>query len=183
MLLHSAESKMATDPVTNDPMTSAGRDLLEILREDHLKIDELFGRYGEAGESGEKLDVVQRIYRELMPHARAEEEIFYPALRDAGSDEAMVEEAHSEHAAAKKTLQSILNAGPGDMTYDMKVKMLQKEIQHHVREEETELFQEARDAGLDLARLGQRFLQRKQELMPEIERELGIGGNGSTPSM
>lgn len=165
------------------PMTSAGRDLLEILRQDHLKIDELFGRYGDAGDSAEKLRIVQQIYRELMPHAQAEEEIFYPALRDAASDEAMVEEAYDEHAAAKKTLASILGAAPSDMTYDMKVKMLQKEIQHHVREEETEIFQEARDCGLDLAELGQRFLQRKQELMPEIERQLGrTGGNGEMRS-
>jgi hemerythrin superfamily protein len=164
------------------PMTSAGRDLLEILRQDHLKVDELFGRYADADDSGEKLRIVQQIYRELMPHAQAEEEIFYPALRDAASDEAMVEEAYSEHAAAKKTLASILNAAPGDMTYDMKVKMLQKEIQHHVREEETEVFQEARDCGIDLTELGQRFLQRKQELMPEIDRQLGRTGNGEMGS-
>jgi hemerythrin superfamily protein len=166
------------------PMTGTGRDLIEILRQDHLKVDELFGSYAAATHASEKLQIVQQIYRELMPHAQAEEEIFYPALRDAGSDEAMVEEAYSEHAAAKKTLESILNAAPDDLTYDMKVKMLQKEIQHHVREEETELFQEARDSGLDLAQLGERFLQRKQELMPALERQLGrTGGNGSTPTM
>ena len=170
--------------MATSPMTSTGNDLLEILRQDHLKVDELFGEYANATDAPEKRRIVQQIYRELMPHAQAEEEIFYPALRDAASDEAMVEEAYSEHAAAKKTLASILSAQPDDLTYDMKVKMLQKEIQHHVREEETEIFQEARDSGLDLAQLGQRFLERKQELMPEIERELGhTGGNGSAPPL
>jgi hemerythrin superfamily protein len=170
--------------MATNPMSSAGHDLLEILRQDHLKVDELFGEYANASEASEKLRIIQQIYRELMPHAQAEEEIFYPALRDAASDEAMVEEAYSEHAAAKKTIESILNASPDDMTYDMKVKMLQKEIQHHVREEETEIFQEARDSGLDLAQLGQRFMARKQELMPMIEQQLGnAGGNGSTESM
>ena len=168
--------------MATQPMTSAGRDLLEILRQDHLKVDELFGRYAAADDAGEKLHVVQQIYRELMPHAQAEEEIFYPALRDAGSDEAMVEEAYGEHAAAKKTLESILAAAPDDLTYDMKVKMLQKEIQHHVREEETEIFQEARDSGLDLAELGQRFLERKQALLQAIDRR-GRTGNGPMPSM
>jgi hemerythrin superfamily protein len=162
--------------MATNPMTGAGEDLLEILRQDHLKVDELFGQYAAATASDEKLRVVRQIYRELMPHAQAEEEIFYPALRDAASDEAMVEEAYGEHAAAKKTLESILAAAPDDMTYDMKVKMLQKEIQHHVREEETELFQEARDAGLDLSELAQRFMQRKQELMPLIEQQLGSSG-------
>lgn len=158
---------MATNPVT-----SAGEDLLEILRQDHLKVDELFGRYADTHDDAEKLRIVQQIYLELLPHAQAEEELFYPQLRDAGSDEAAVEEAYSEHAAAKKTIEAILSGSPDDMTYDMKVKMLQKEIQHHVREEETELFQEARDSGLDLAQLAQSFLRRKQELRPQFEQQL-----------
>lgn len=168
--------------MATNPMTSAGTDLIEILREDHLRVDELFGEYANATEPREKRRIVEQIYRELIPHAQAEEEVFYPALREAASDEAIVEEAYSEHAAAKKTLASILSAEPDDLTYDMKVKMLQKEIQHHVREEETEIFQEARDSGLDLVELGRRFLQHKQELMPSIEQQLGrTGGNGSTP--
>ena len=170
--------------MATNPMTSADQDLLEILRQDHLKIDELFGRYAAAKDEREKLRIVQQIYRELMPHAQAEEEVFYPALRDAASDEAMVEEAYSEHAAARKTLESILNGSPDDMTYDMKVKMLQKEIQHHVREEETELFQEARDSGLDLDQLAERFMHRKQELMPQFEQQLGgMSRGGPTPSL
>ena len=169
--------------MATNPMTSADQDLLEILRQDHLKIDELFGRYAAAEDEREKLRIVQQIYRELMPHAQAEEEVFYPALREAASDEAIVEEAYSEHAAARKTLESILNGSPDDMTYDMKVKMLQKEIQHHVREEETELFQEARDSGLDLDQLAERFIQRKQELMPQFEQQLGGMSRGPTPSL
>lgn len=159
--------------MATNPMTSADQDLLEILRQDHLKVDELFGRYADTDDNAEKLRIIRQIYLELMPHAQAEEELFYPALRDVGSDEAAVEEAYSAHAAAKKTLEAILGGSPDDMTYDMKVKMLQKEIQHHVREEETELFQEARDSGLDLARLSGRFLQRKQELMRQFEQQLG----------
>jgi len=167
--------------MATNPMTSAGQDLLEILRQDHLKVDELFGRYADTDDNAEKLRIVQQIYLELMPHAQAEEEIFYPALRDAGSDEAAVEEAYSEHAAAKQTLEGILAGSPEDLTFDMKVKMLQKEIQHHVREEETELFQEARDSGLDLAQLSQRFLQRKRELMSQFQQQLG--STGPTPSL
>lgn len=162
--------------MATDPMTSAGQDLLEILRQDHLKVDELFGQYADTTDDAEKLNIVRQIYLELMPHAQAEEEIFYPALRDAGSDEATVEEAYSEHAASQKTLEAILSGSPDDLTFDMKVKMLQKEIQHHVREEETELFQEARDSGLDLAQLSQRFVQRKQELMQQFQQQLGPAG-------
>lgn len=162
--------------MATNPMPSAGQDLLEILRQDHLKVDELFGQYAAATDEAGKLRIIHQIYLELMPHSQAEEEIFYPALRDAGSDEAAVEEAYSEHAAAKKTIEAILSGSPDDMTFDMKVKMLQKEIQHHVREEETELFQEARDSGLDLGQLSRQFMQRKQELKAQFERQLGSMG-------
>lgn len=156
------------------PLASAGsQDLLELLRNDHLMVDELFGRYSAAESDTEKLSIVQQIYLELMPHAQAEEEIFYPALRDAASDEGAVEDAYTEHAAAKKTLETIMNASPDELSYDMKVKMLQKEIQQHVREEETILFQEARDAGLDLMELGRQVAERKQALRRQFESELG----------
>lgn len=155
--------------------SASANDLLEILRQDHLKVDELFGQFANAADDFEKRRIVEQIALELLPHAQAEEEIFYPALRNAASDASSVDEAYSEHAAAKKTLQSILDGAPSDMAYDMKVTMLQKEIQHHVREEETELFQEARDAGLDLDGLGQQLKQRKMEIRQSIRSDLGLG--------
>lgn len=164
--------------MATNPMPRAGRDILDIIHDDHQKIDALFGRYAEAVDAAEKLRIVQQIYRDLLPHAQAEEEIFYPAIAEAGSVDDAVDEALCEHAAARKTLQSILACSPGDLTYDMKVKMLQKEIQHHVREEETELFQEARDAGLDLEMLGELFVARKAELAPAIEEQLASTGSG-----
>lgn len=155
------------------PMPIAGDDILSIIHDDHQKIDALFADYADASNDTAKLEVVRRIYLALLPHAQAEEEIFYPALAAAAGDDDAIEEAIGEHAAAKKTLESILAASPADPTYNMKVRMLQKEIQHHVREEETELFAEARDAGLDLEALGRRFIERKAELAPQFEQQLG----------
>ena len=89
----------------------------------------------------------------------------------------MVEEAYAEHAAATKAFESILNAAPNDVTYDIKVRMLQREVQHHVREEETEIFEAARDAGLDLDELGQRFEERKLDLKTSFDERLsGLNG-------
>ncbi len=153
-------------------MPIAGDDILSIIHDDHQKIDALFADYAKASDDAAKLDIVRQVYRALLPHAQAEEEIFYPALADASSPDA-IEEAFGEHAAAKKTLESILAASPADPTYNMKVRMLEKEIQHHVREEETELFAEARDAGLDLEALGRKFVERKAELTPLVEQQLG----------
>lgn len=158
--------------MATNPLPIAADDLLSMIHEDHQRIDALFADYAGAIGEAAKLAIVREIYRQLLPHAQAEEEIFYPALAEAGGDHDAVEEAFGEHAAAKKTLESILAASPADMTYDMKVRMLQKEIQHHVREEETELFAEARDAGLDLEALGRRFIERKAELAPLYEQQL-----------
>jgi hemerythrin superfamily protein len=163
--------------MATNPTAATGGGLLEQLRQDHLKVDELFARYADAEGDAAKLAIVQQIYLELIPHATAEEEIFYPALRDAGDAEVDddVAEAYNEHAAAKKTLEAILRGEPDDMTYDLKVKMLQKAIQHHVREEETALFQEARDLGLDLAALDKRVLARKMELKQMLQGDLSAG--------
>ncbi len=154
------------------PMSAASEDLVAILKRDHLLIDELFGQYGHAENDAQKLKVVTELWLNLMPHAKAEEEVVYPAIRDAGDDEGFVEQLYDEQAAAEKTLLSILRGDPDDMTYDMKVKMLQKAIQSHVREEETIMVQQAVDAGLDLVALGRDFDRRKQELKPVFERQL-----------
>lgn len=158
--------------MATSPMSAAGRNLVDILREDHLKIDELFGRYGNTDDDAEKLAIVENIYLDLLPHAKAEEEIVYPAVRDAGDDEAFIEDLYDEQAAAEKTIESILRSEPDDLTFDMKVKMLQKSIQQHVREEETVMVQQMQDAGLDLTDLGRRFEQRRTELRPDFARQL-----------
>jgi len=164
--------------MATNPMPIAADDMLSIIHDDHQRIDALFADYATAAGDDAKRGIVREIYRQLLPHAQAEEEIFYPALAEAGSNDDAVEEAFGEHAAARKTLESILAASPADMTYDMKVRMLQKEIQHHVREEETELFAEARDAGLDLEALGRRFVQRKAELAPLFDQQLDSASGG-----
>lgn len=152
--------------MATQPTPVSGDDILSILHDDHQKIDALFASYADASDDATKLVLVRQLYRDLLPHTQAEEEIFYPALVQAAADPDAVEEAFGEHAAITKTLESILAASPDDPTYNMKVRMLHKEIQHHVREEETELFAEARDVGLDLEALGLRFSARKAELAP-----------------
>ena len=79
--------------------TAGAGDLLEILRQDHLKVDELFGQFSNASGEAEKRRIVEQIALELLPHTQAEEEIFYPALRNALSDEANVDEAYSEQSS------------------------------------------------------------------------------------
>jgi hemerythrin superfamily protein len=101
------------------------------------------------------------VQRSLTRHASAEEEIFYPAVRKAvkeGGD--LVDEATVEHASAKDLIAQIQQMSAEDDLFDAKVKVLSEQIEHHVKEEEEEMFPKARKSSLDLAALGEQIAAR-----------------------
>lgn len=116
--------------------------------------------------------LAQKICLELTKHATAEEEIFYPAVRRASKEnEDVIDEATVEHASAKELIAQIFAMEPSDDLYDAKVKVLSEQINHHVQEEEGDMFPKARDANLDLASLGEEIAARKAEItLPEPSR-------------
>jgi len=111
------------------------------------------------------LALAARICRELTVHAQIEEEIFYPAAREVLRDEDLIDEATVEHASAKDLIAQIESSSPGDDLFDAKVKVLGEYINHHVKEEQNELFPKMRQTSLDLTEIGQRMMARKQELL------------------
>ncbi len=102
--------------------------------------------------SGRQL--AEQICQMLTVHATAEEEIFYPAVRAADVDEDLLDEAEVEHASAKDLIAQIQSMSPEDDLYDAKVTVLGEYINHHVEEEEGEMFPKARRAKVDLVGLG-----------------------------
>ncbi len=160
------------------PSTSArkgaktqAQDAIAILSADHQKVQALFEQYEalkEDGDSEEKSALAAQICLELTVHAQAEEEIFYPAVREAIEDDDLMDEAEVEHASAKDLIAQLSEADPEDDLYDAKVKVLGEYINHHVEEEEGEMFPKARKAKVDLAALGAEIEARKEELMAEI---------------
>ena len=94
---------------------------------------------------------------------RRSKEIFYPALREAMDEEDLMDEADVEHASAKELIAQLEQMRPGDDHYDAKVTVLAEYIDHHVKEEEGEMFTQARKADLDSAALGEELLARKIE--------------------
>ena len=101
-------------------------------------------------------------------HATIEEEIFYPAARAVAAAPTLLDEALVEHASAKALIAQIRDMQADDALYDAKVRVLGEYIDHHVREEENELFPRCRSAGVDLPALGRRLRARKDELMGEM---------------
>jgi hemerythrin superfamily protein len=116
----------------------------------------------------ERQALAERICAMLTVHATIEEEIFYPAAREAEVENDLLDEARVEHASAKDLIAQIQGMGPADDLYDAKVTVLGEYIDHHVQEEEGEMFPKCRRANMDLAGLAAALADRKAELMAEI---------------
>lgn len=151
------------------------KDAIEMLTADHKKVLKLFKDYEklkEGGSKAKKSDLATTICLEITVHSMLEEEIFYPAVRAAIDDDDMMDEALVEHAGAKDLIDQLQEMEPGDQLYDAKVTVLGEEIEHHVGEEEKEMFKKAKKAKLDMAELGEQMMQRKQVLMEELGGQL-----------
>lgn len=148
-------------------MNAKTTDAIAMLTGDHREVKDLFAQYDKLGDKayGKKKTIADDICTSLTMHAMVEEEIFYPAVREAVRDaDALMDEAEVEHASAKDLIAQIQEMDPEDDFYDAKVKVLGEQIEHHVKEEEEEMFPKAKKAGLDLAALGDEMLRRKEEI-------------------
>ena len=143
---------------------------IELLKKDHQKVAGLFKKYEAAKDdsSSEKEELFRMINRELDVHARIEEEIFYPAAKQAPSEEAkdLVAEAGEEHKQIKTLLAELDGMDADDEQFDAKMTVLMEDVEHHVEEEQDELFPKVRKAlGNDrLEDLGRQLEARKQSL-------------------
>lgn len=141
-----------------------------MLKEDHDRVLELLHRFGRARREAQKQSLADRICADLTLHAQIEEEIFYPALREATGEHDLVDEAEVEHGSAKLLIAQIRSGKVGDPQWDARVKVLGEYVRHHIREEQREIFPRARAAkALDLREMGERIARRKHAgPMPEV---------------
>jgi hypothetical protein len=144
--------------------SSAPRDAIALLRADHQTVQELFDRFEKTRGDDRKGKLAEQICNELTVHAQIEEEIFYPAAREALREEDLIDEATVEHQSAKDLIAQIQGSKPGEELFDAKVKVLGEYIKHHVKEEQNEMFAQVRKTKLDLSELGERLQMRKDEL-------------------
>ena len=145
------------------------QDALALLKEDHREVEKLFKDYESAKGEGRKEKLARQICLELTIHTKIEEEIFYPACKDK-VEEDLLKEAYVEHDAAKLLIAEIeAGTGQSDDFFDAKVQVLGEQIDHHVKEEEGDLFPEVRKADIDLKGLGEQLAERKKELMKDYK--------------
>jgi hypothetical protein len=160
----------------NAAKNGASQDAIALLKADHREVSDMFEEFEGLSDRSRvsKKKLADKICKALIAHTTIEEEIFYPAVREAlqgKDDEAddMMDEAIVEHAAAKDLIKQILEMQPDEDLYDAKVKVLSEEIEHHVKEEEEEMFKEVtEETDLDLVALGQEMALRKQEVLATL---------------
>lgn len=151
------------------PGTTA--DAIALLKADHRKVEGLFKQFEKADDNRQKQKLAQEICTELTVHATIEEEIFYPACKDAVEDD-LEHEAYVEHDGAKVLIAEIAQGNPDDEFYDAKVTVLSEMIKHHVKEEEKPgegFFAQARKSDVDMEGLGKQMQSRKDQLLLAIK--------------
>lgn len=146
-------------------------DATKLLEKDHRGLKALFGKYEKAGDRAfaTKAELVASLKVELDAHAAIEEEIFYPAMKSARSEDARetVREGVEEHEIIKRLLDELAELRPENEQYDAKVKVLTETVEHHTGEEEEEMFVEARKlfSKERLEELGDLMERRKEALL------------------
>lgn len=157
------------------------KDAVELLKDDHRRVEALFQQFQDADNPAEKRRIVDRVAYELIVHSLIEERLFYPACRGK-IENAQLDEAQVEHDGVKLLLIDLRDASLGDSYFDAKVTVLSEYVKHHVAEEEKRgdgIMDAARKAGVDLEALGKEIAARK----PEIAERVGRDFVPDTPSL
>jgi hemerythrin superfamily protein len=146
------------------------KDVLALIEADHRKVEELFEQLEKAKSAKKTYEFLTQIYKEVNLHARAEELVFYPAMREYDETTEFIEEAESEHEEAEILLEQIKGMSPSDEQFQDKIEQLKEAIQHHVEEEESEIFKAVRECmdADQLKSLGQEFQEAKSKLEQEV---------------
>jgi len=141
-------------------------DAFELLKNDHKKVSQLFEEI-ESASGPSKKQLFNQLKSELDLHAHVEEKIFYPALENKEESRDITLEAYEEHKVVKDLLAELASGSPSD-EWNAKLKVLRENVEHHVEEEEGELFDKAEDVLSDeqIERLG-------EEMEAEKERQGG----------
>ena len=133
-------------------------DAFSLLKADHRKVAELFQQL-ESATGKQKLTVFDQIKTELELHTHIEEKIFYPAVEEPKETHELTLEAYEEHDVVKNLLQQLSKARSANDEWEAQAKVLQENVEHHVEEEENELFEKAQSAlsEEELEELGDRM--------------------------
>ena len=137
---------------------------IELLKDDHDKVDRLFQKV-KATEEGEHKELFLKIKAELDVHTHIEEKIFYPRLKEEDELEDITLEGIEEHHQAKMFLRELAGLSDDSEKFEPKLKVLMEDITHHVMEEEGEMFPDVEKilGAAELERLGAQMAEEKKK--------------------
>jgi len=140
----------------------------ELLKRQHREVKGLFRALKNARDARGRRAAMEKIATQLSAHMRIEEDIFYPALQDIGTKKAeeMVPEAYEEHHVASLVLVELPDVDPKDERFEAKMTVLEELIEHHVEEEEKDLFKLAEKLGAE------RLIELGEEMKDAFEVEV-----------
>jgi hypothetical protein len=148
---------------------SARMDAMSLLKEDHEKVKKILNQLDSTTERGIKTrdDLFGKLKRELVVHEAIEEEIFYPALKEHPKTKELALEAYEEHHVVDTVMAEIEDVPFEDETWGAKLTVMKENLEHHIEEEEGEMFKQARQVfdRDELVELGERMAARKDELL------------------
>jgi hemerythrin superfamily protein len=161
---------------------------LKLLETQHREVETLFEKFESAGDGARKTKerLCAEIADALALHAELEEKLFYPEMKAAIGEEGeeLLREAVEEHLSVKRLLDDILDSSAADDQFDAKMKVLKEQVEHHVEEEESELWKQAKKAcsSEQLDDLGSRMEEMAEELRAEGHPASRISDQTDAPS-
>jgi len=149
---------------------------IDLLETDHRKVEKLLDDLESTTERGVKTrqELFTRVHLELSVHEVIEETIFYPALKEHPKARDIVLEGYEEHHVVDEVMSELMQTPYDDETWGAKAKVMAENVRHHIQEEESEMFKQARAAFSrdELEQLGEQMAQRKQTA--QLEQEAAI---------
>lgn len=143
----------------------APKDAIALLKADHKEVKTMVQQFNSSRSESKQAQLAEQICAALEVHAEIEEEIFYPAAREALKKNGdLIDEAEVEHTSVKELIAKIKGGQPGDDLWEAQVKVLGEYVNHHVKEEEGEIFPKVKKTKLDLQAIGEQLAERKAEL-------------------
>lgn len=143
-------------------------DALGLLKEDHDRVKKMLQELESTTERGVKTRerLFTKVKQDLEVHETIEEEIFYPALKDHTKTKEIALEAYEEHHVVDTVMVEIEGVPYDDERWGAKFKVMQENLEHHIEEEEGEMFKQAKQVfePTELTQLGESMMRRKEEL-------------------
>jgi hemerythrin-like domain-containing protein len=169
---------------------TTAQNAIAMLKSDHQTVKELFDKFEETSNSSAKSKIVAQALMELKIHATVEEELFYPALRqEIDDEEGIMDEADEEHHVAKVLIAELETMTGDEDHWEAKFTVLAESVRHHIKEEEGNMFPEAKKSEIDFVSLGEQMAQLKEKLIehgvpPDAETKMVAksGLRGDSPA-